>query len=88
MQIRTIEQGYNRTVQFSGNRSLEPLTATPKQFLGLEINVWAKEVAELVLGIGYLQCQYRSLGKAGEGDVVLQDFHNIEHCDAMLELSG
>ena len=67
---------------------LEALTVSPEQFLGLEINVWAKEVAELVLWIGYLQWQYRTFGKANEGDPVLQDFHNIEHCDALLELSG
>lgn len=67
---------------------LEALTVSPEQFLGLEINVWAKEVAELVLWIGYLQWQYRTFGKANEGDPVLQDFHNIEHCDALLMLDG
>lgn len=67
---------------------LEALTVSPEQFLGLEINVWAKEVAELVLWIGYLQWQYRTFGKANETDPVLHDFHNITHCDALLELDG
>jgi len=68
--------------------SLEAMTVSPEQFLGLEVNVWAKEVAELVLWIGYLQWQYRTFGKANESDPVLQDFHNITHCDALLELEG
>ena len=67
---------------------LEALTVSPEQFLGLEVNIWAKEVAELVLWIGYLQWQYRTFGKANETDPVLQDFHNIEHGDALLILSG
>lgn len=67
---------------------LEALTVSPEQFLGLELNVWAKEVAELVLWIGYLQWQYRTFGKANEEDPVLRDFHNIEHADALLVLEG
>ena len=32
---------------------------TPEQFLGIEVKRWAKEIAELVLWIGYLQWQVR-----------------------------
>ena len=33
---------------------------TPEQFLGIEVKRWAKEIAELVLWIGYLQWQVRA----------------------------
>ena len=34
---------------------METVRVTPAQFLGIEIKPWAKEIAELVLWIGYLQ---------------------------------
>jgi hypothetical protein len=37
---------------------------TPEQFLGIEVKRWAKEIAELVLWIGYLQWQVRQPGGA------------------------
>jgi len=36
---------------------------TPAQFHGIEIKRWAKEIAELVLWIGYLQWHFRMYGK-------------------------
>jgi hypothetical protein len=39
------------------------VTVTPAQFLGIEIKPWAKEIAELVLWIGYLQWHYRTYGR-------------------------
>ncbi len=71
-----------------GDTQSDPLTVDPHQFLGLEINVWAKEVAELVLWIGYLQWHYRTTGQAAPSEPVLRDFHNIKHVDALLVLEG
>ncbi len=65
---------------------LEGATVTPAQFHGLEIKPWAKEIAELVLWIGYLQWQLRTTGDAGHiPEPVLRKYGNIECRDAVLE---
>ena len=63
------------------------ITIDPHQFLGIEINAWAANVAELVLWIGFLQWHFRTHGKAAPSEPVLQDFKNIEHRDAILDWS-
>jgi hypothetical protein len=64
---------------------LEGLRVTPAQFLGIEKKRWAKEIAELVLWIGYLQWHYRMLGKRPPVfEPVLHDYKNIENRDAVL----
>ena len=62
-------------------------TVDPHQFLGIELNPWAANVAELVLWIGYLQWHYRTYGTAAPSEPVLRDFKNIENRDAVLEWS-
>jgi hypothetical protein len=58
---------------------------SPKQFLGIEIKHWAKEIAELVLWIGYLQWQIRTRGFANDPEEpIFHDYHNIECRDAVL----
>ena len=63
----------------------EGFSVTPKQLLGIELNPWAKEIAELVLWIGFLQWHFKTHGKVNPPEPVLQDFHNIECRDAVLE---
>lgn len=64
---------------------IEGLRVTPAQFLGIEKKRWAKEIADLVLWIGYLQWHYRMLGKKPPVfEPVLHDYHNIENRDAIL----
>lgn len=41
----------------------DAIRVTPAQFLGIEVKRWAKEIAELVLWIGYLQHHFRTYGK-------------------------
>jgi hypothetical protein len=61
------------------------LRVTPAQFLGIEKKPWAKEIAELVLWIGYLQHHVRARGKASPPpEPVLQDYQNIACRDAVL----
>jgi hypothetical protein len=57
---------------------------SPQQFLGIEIKRWAKEIAELVLWIGYLQWQVRTKGFEHPEEPILRDYHNIECRDALL----
>ena len=66
----------------------EGFGVTPQQFLGIEISSWAKEIAELVLWIGYLQWHFRTRGDALPPEPVIRRFHNIEHRDALLAWSG
>jgi len=64
---------------------METVRVTPAQFLGIEIKPWAKEIAELVLWIGYLQWHFRTYGKnLPVPEPVLQDYKNIECRDAVL----
>ncbi|MCK6685990.1 MAG: class I SAM-dependent DNA methyltransferase, partial [Thermoanaerobaculia bacterium] len=68
---------------------LEGLTVTPAQFHGIEIKPWAKEIADLVLWIGYLQWQLRTRGSGGSiGEPVLREYESIECRDAVLVNSG
>jgi len=59
----------------------------PHQFLGIEVNPRAAAIAELVLWIGYLQCQIKALGTTRLPDPVLRAYHNIECRDAVLDYS-
>jgi hypothetical protein len=64
---------------------MERYRVTPEQFLGIEVKRWAKEIAELVLWIGYLQWQVRQPGGAMTvPQPVLRDYGNIECRDAVL----
>lgn len=56
----------------------------PNQFHGIEVKRWAKEIAELVLWIGYLQWHFRRHGRVPPKEPVLQDYKNIECRDAVL----
>ena len=68
---------------------MQGLRVTPAQFLGIEVKPWAKEIAELVLWIGYLQWHFRQYGKSKPvPEPVLQDYGNIECRDAVLDWDG
>lgn len=71
-----------------GDKQTILITIDPHQFLGLELNPWAANVAELVLWIGYLQWHFRTFGKATPSQPVLKDFQNIKQCDAVLTWTG
>lgn len=63
-----------------------PLTGVdPGQFLGIEINPRARNIADLVLWIGYIQWHLRSRGIENFGEPILQKLSNIQCRDAVLE---
>ncbi|HBX37865.1 MAG TPA: SAM-dependent methyltransferase [Pseudohongiella sp.] len=66
----------------------EGLTVDPHQFLGLEINPRAAQIAELVLWIGYLQWHYRLSDRLDLPEPILRDFKNVECRDALLEFDS
>jgi hypothetical protein len=71
---------------------MQTVSVNPSQFLGIEVKRWAKEIAELVLWIGYLQWHFRSYRRGDKAaqvpEPVLQDFKNIECRDAVLAWDG
>ncbi|GHD51528.1 hypothetical protein SAMN05216429_10824 [Marinobacter persicus] len=71
--------------QGQGVLESEGLTVDPHQFLGLEINPRAAQIAELVLWIGYLQWHYRLNDWLDLPEPILRDFKNIECRDALIE---
>jgi hypothetical protein len=66
---------------------LESHEVDPAQFLGLELNPRACQIAELVLWIGYLQWHIRNNHRL-EREPVLQAYGNIRHMDAVLAHDG
>jgi hypothetical protein len=61
-------------------------TITPENFLGIEINPRAAEIAQLVLWIGYLQWHFRVNGEERMPEPpVLRDVKTILEADALLE---
>jgi hypothetical protein len=68
----------------SGFLDLHGVNVTPRQLLGIEVKRWAKEIAELVLWIGWLQWHFRTHGDTAPDEPVLRDYGNIECRDAVL----
>lgn len=71
--------------QGQGVLESEGLTVDPHQFLGMELNPRAAQIAELVLWIGYLQWHYRLNDRLDLPEPILRDFKNIECRDALIE---
>jgi hypothetical protein len=63
---------------------LEGETVTLQQLRGIELNTRAAALAELVLWIGYLQWQARTVGAKHIAEPVVHDYGNIENRDAVL----
>ena len=59
-------------------------TVDPHQFLGLEINPRAVQIADLVIWIGFLKWQIKTGGQSAIEEPVLRAFRNIKEQDAVL----
>lgn len=57
----------------------------PTQLLGIEINPYAQQLANVAIWIGYLQWMLQN--GFGVSEPVLKPFENIQHKDAILDLS-
>ena len=64
-----------------------PCKVHPSQLCGIETNVYAHELASVVVWIGYLQWQ-RENRPEDTTEPILRVLHNIEHRDAILELDA
>jgi hypothetical protein len=63
----------------------EGTTVNPHQFLGIDVNARAVAIADLVLWIGYLQWQFRSVGRLAISGPVIRTYKNLECRDAVLD---
>ncbi|GAQ00199.1 class I SAM-dependent DNA methyltransferase [Leptolyngbya sp. NIES-2104] len=87
--LKTLEaEVMQRLVDVVGAVQLETEQVNPSQFLGIEVNPRAAAIAELVIWIGYLQWHFKRYGTTPPPEPVLQNFHNIEHRDAVLAYDG
>lgn len=63
---------------------MEGETVGPRQFHGLELNKRAVPIADLVLWIGFLKWQLRTVGLSQISEPVLHAYGTIRHQDAIL----
>ena len=64
--------------------AMEGETVSPRQFYGLEINARAVAIADLVLWIGYLKWQLRTVTAESIAEPVLEAYGTIKEQDAIL----
>ncbi len=67
----------------NGVAGLLPYTVGPMQLYGIELNVYAHELASVVVWIGYIQWLHDN-GFGIPEDPILKPLHNIRHMDAIL----
>lgn len=70
--------------QASGRLDLESVSVNPSQFLGIEKNPRAREIADLVLWIGYLQWHRKTRSDVPPVEPILRQYKNIVQGDAVL----
>jgi hypothetical protein len=72
-------------IAFAARRGLPeiPLTVSPEQLYGIEINVYAHQLAQTTAWIGYLQWRHEN-GFAAPEEPILRPLHNIRRMDAIL----
>jgi hypothetical protein len=67
----------------NGVAGLLPYTVGPQQLYGIEVNVYAHELASIVVWIGYIQWLHDN-GFGIPEDPILKPLHNIQRMDAVL----
>ena len=72
-------------IAFAARKDLPdiPLTVSPEQLYGIEINPYAHELAQITAWIGYLQW-LKENGFEVTADPILKPLHNIKRMDAIL----
>ncbi len=69
-------------------RSLGRFKVSPAQFYGLELNERAVEIADLVLWLGYLKWEIRTVGLDKLTEPILDAYGTIRHQDALIAYDG
>jgi hypothetical protein len=82
--VKNIEVEVLRTLErVTGQAGLRLKEVTPAQFFGIEVKPWAREIAELVLWIGFHQF-WRRHHDVQPPEPILQDTGTLERRDAVL----
>ena len=74
----------NELTDITGNRELRFQEVDPRQFHGIEVKPWAREIAELTLWIGFHQFWCRAHGEVQPEEPLLRDTGTLENRDAVL----
>lgn len=83
--LRLLLDLQKEVITFAAAHGLEtiPLTVSPAQLYGIEINPYAHELAQITVWIGYLQWRKEN-GFADFTEPILRPLYNIQHKDAIL----
>ena len=83
--LRQLLDLQKEVITFAGRNGLDiiPLTVSPKQLFGIELNPYAHELAQITVWIGYLQWRFEN-GFAEISEPILRPLKNIERKDAIL----
>ena len=83
--LRELLDLQKEVIAFAARKDLPdiPLTVSPEQLYGIEINPYAHELAQITAWIGYLQWRKEN-GLRDRADPILKPLHNIKHMDAIL----
>jgi len=83
--LRQLLDLQKRVIAYAERQELPPieLTVSPEQLYGIEINVYAHELAQITAWIGYLQWRHAN-GFGEMDDPVLRPLHNIKNMNAIL----
>lgn len=65
------------------NLSHIPLTVSPRQIYGIEINIYAQQLAQVTIWMGYIQWRVEN-GYTNFSEPILQSLNQIERRDAIL----
>jgi hypothetical protein len=83
--VKQVELEVLRAIEeITGHPELAVEEVGPWQFHGIEVNGWARELAELTLWIGFHQWWRRTHGHVQPPEPVLRDTGTLEHRDAVL----
>lgn len=67
---------------------LDGETVSPRQFFGLELNERAVPIADLVLWIGFLKWQLKTVDAKDVPEPILNAYGTIRHQDALIDYDG
>ncbi len=83
--LKEIELEVTREIEeITGQKEHDVDPVGPHQFHGIEVKLWAREVAELCLWVGYHQWWKKTHQHTQPPEPVLQDTGTLEHRDAVL----
>jgi type I restriction-modification system DNA methylase subunit len=83
--LRELLNLQKEVIAYAARRGLPeiPLTVSPEQLYGIEINPYAHELAQITAWIGYLQWRHEN-GFAEPEEPILRPLNNIRRMDAIL----